>query len=377
MARWKRLRRWLAKSTRLVAGGLALLPACAGNTPEAAVKKFCEHNARPDRAAAWAMLTNRDRNELSQTDYIKYQWDQERFDMRILRSHDTCLTESLAAGEQGGLYQLKIPSVDGDRAFSCAVPVVREDNQWRVSRHFEAAETLIAARDKARKELALDMADARAKADEAYLESARNAFKEYWDAIDVATDKLKQAGNGVVPVFCEPTLNLDGGKDLAYLYMAIQAQEETSQKPRHVQKKEEQYAELTDILRQPYRPLHTMMVEGARVDLVHSAWATVDGVPQIHNVFAIWGDTKSRFDWRLDVYAQNKLTNEGTGSLLEVTDDIDKVNPLAPKARLLAFDSPKMPAGTDRLELQLWEQDSERDYVVPLPLKPEYIAAAN
>jgi hypothetical protein len=323
------------------------------------------------------MLANRDRNELSQTDYIKFIWDQEHFDPRILRSHDLCQAESLAAGDQGGLYNLKIPSVEGDRTFTCALPVVREDNQWRLSRHFEPAEALIAARDKARKELALDMVDARSKVDEAYLETARNAFKEYWDTIDAAMDKLKQAGNGVLPVFCEPSLNLDGGKDLAYLYMAIQAQEETSQKPRHVQKKEEQYAELTEVLRQPYRPLHTMLVEGARVDLVSSTWATVDGVPQIHNVFAIWGDTKSRFDWRLDVYAANKLTNEGTGSLLEVTDDLDEVNPIAPKVRLLAFDSPKMPAGTDRLELQLWEQDSERDFVMPIPVKPEYVAAAN
>ncbi len=347
-------------------------------SPQSTAKEFCVAHTTQQFGEAYDMFAKKDRGEISKMDYISFEWDQKTFDLHILRTHNNCSSEVLVPGETETLMTIKLTSMAHARQFSCVLPMVKEDDGWRITRHFEAMEKFAAELPKARRALNDKLRETRELDNEAYTAAAATAMKSYWGAVDAARAEVAAAAGGEFPVWCHGALNLDGGRDLAYDYLAFQEQEEKETRPKQLVEKAARYKKIIDTVRGDYKPVMTVVQNGVRFDVIT---ATVelgdkDIGPLVTYMISMVGDIETPLSWRLFIYSQGKLTHEGTGSEPDIINDVGQFLPDAPELNLLVFEFPKknLPAGTDKLDLTLADAMGIKEFTIELPVKSEFLA---
>ncbi|MCK5691063.1 hypothetical protein KAI87_17400, partial [Myxococcota bacterium] len=117
---------------------LASTVALAGcSTPEGDAKRFCDGHRGGDLMTAWEQLSAKDQGEIKQRDYANFEWDQETFDLRLLRSHESCSATVKPLSETEALATLTINTRMHEGTMSCTLPMVKEEGKWKMSRHWE------------------------------------------------------------------------------------------------------------------------------------------------------------------------------------------------------------------------------------------------
>ncbi len=360
------------------ATGALLLAASActpPNTPEEAVKQFCKLHTQREFEKAHAYFAAADRGGETPSRYAAFAWDQESFDVRIIGANDVCGAKAITKQENEALVELQLSNVHG-RSFGCALPLIKEGEAWRVRRSYAPAATYAAARAEAQKNLAAAMTQAVPLEDEPYLAAAQTAFASFWQAIERAKKAFAESAGGAVPSLCQRELNPDGGADLIYDYLAFSTRNPDEDKPK-MRSQDATHQALLELVSKEYRPLATVKSETARTDLIASGLTDDARAPLVHNVFAIWGDARRRFTWRVDVWSKGKQTNTGHGDPPEVVDDLSAVVPDAPPVKIVLVDFPRMPPETDRLDVNLFDVETLKEFLVGIPVKPEFVAAAD
>lgn len=324
------------------------------------------------------MLSKADQGEVSKKQYVDFEWDQETFDLRILRSHEKCSATSEALSETEVLTTVLLASRMHNRTMSCVVPMTKADGSWKATRHWAPMEKLNAAIVSARKELTSQL-DGKAELDaEAWGSSASAAYAAYWASIEAPMNEVRKLAGGEIPTFCHGPLNLDGGKDLAFAYLSFQERDETNKKPKHVVENTLLHQNLIDGIRGGYKPLVTLVHDGVRLDLVTAKPGDdSDGnvtKDEVRTMMVMYGELKSPLYWTLYVYSKGVETNTGKGEPIDILTDVPNFVPDAPDLSMAVFEFPKMPPGTDKLELELVDASEKHEFHVPIPVLPEFLS---
>ncbi len=346
----------------------------ACSSPEKAAEDFCAFHAAGQLESAYNLLSARNRAEISENDYSHFNWDQRTFDLRLLQKRDICHATVLRQSPTDAITSLEITLRGDDKAFSCMLPLIKEDGNWKVTSYWQPA---LDYKEQLRRlhDALLEAQGALAiKDDRTYLKNAGQPLADYYDNLSRITNTYQMAKSFSPLAFCFSNLNPDGGQAMAYNYLIFERK--LTAFPQELLNQEAKYRELLELVNKNYAPEATSITRGVRWDLLRSklVFEESDSSSKVEYYFAVWGKIKEPLSYQIDIFDKSGAkVQEGHGKEADIISDFPAIIPDAPPLTLVVTKLPKLPSYTARLEIIFSEPDQLTSYRLILPVKREYL----
>ncbi len=352
---------------------LIICPLGACNSAKNHAQDFCAYHAAGQLDQAYKLLSLKNRAEISQIDYQRFDWDQRTFDLRLLQKRDNCQATILSESPTDAIARIDLALRGDDRLFSCLLPMIKEEGSWQATSYWQPALDYQEQLRRLQKTLLEQYNDIAIKDDLTYLRKSSQPLTEYYDKLSRITNDYQLAKGSSTLGFCFGNLNPDGGQAMAYNYMLFERK--IAAIPKELLNQEARYQELLKLINN-YKPQATTITKGLRLDLLYSqlVFEERDNSSRIEYSFAIWGKIKEPLAWQIDIFDKTGAkVQEGHGKEAEVISDFATFVPDAPPITMIIIRLPKLPDYTKRLEVIFTEPDQLTSYRLALPVAAEYL----